>query len=254
MPFVRVTRDKRGYEHTYLLHVSAKKGGAARLLYWYRTPPGVKVGRPAFDDALRQTLEAQYPSVVFDWPKLMETPVPPPDVEHWRERRRAEKAARQARQTAEREDAVGEADPDARDESSSAEADASAGDLAASEPFDGTARPPEALDVAVEDRATAAPVPPESPGAERTPTTDASGRPRRRRRRGGRRRRRGTASEAAPAPGPDTGGAQPVAAQGVDDDGPDEGPHEGLDDGVADGVDDGVDDEPDAGDGSESPD
>ncbi|MGE3512193.1 MAG: hypothetical protein AB7N65_25295 [Vicinamibacterales bacterium] len=103
MPFLRFARDKRGYEHTYLIHASSKKGAPARILYWYRTPPGVKVGRMAFDDEVRRSLETQHPSITFDWARLMETPVPSPDVEHWRERRRAEKAARQARQAAERE-------------------------------------------------------------------------------------------------------------------------------------------------------
>lgn len=114
MPFLRFARDKRGYEHTYLIHASSKKGAPARILYWYRTPPGVKVGRVAFDDEVRRSLEAQHPSISFDWARLMETPVPAPDVEHWRERRRAEKAARQARQTAERE-AVEEVSEDAED-------------------------------------------------------------------------------------------------------------------------------------------
>ncbi|MGE3177183.1 MAG: hypothetical protein AB7O32_06915 [Vicinamibacterales bacterium] len=103
MPFVRFSRDKRGYEHTYLIH-APKKGGPARVLYWYRTPPGVKVGRPAFDDAVRKSLEAQYPQVEFDWTDILSATMPPVEVEHWRERRRAEKAAKQARQAALRDD------------------------------------------------------------------------------------------------------------------------------------------------------
>lgn len=99
MPFVRFSRDKRGYEHLYLVEPIARRGKSRNwILYWYRTPPGVKIGRPPFDDLVRRTLEARHPDVSFDWQKLVDTPIPPPtpDVERWRERRRAEKAAKQA--------------------------------------------------------------------------------------------------------------------------------------------------------------
>ncbi len=62
----------------------------------YRTPPDVKVGREPFDEAVRRALEAQYPDVGFDWRKILETPIPSADAERWRERRRADRAARQA--------------------------------------------------------------------------------------------------------------------------------------------------------------
>jgi hypothetical protein len=106
VPFVRFSRDRRGYEHTYLIHAAPRRGAPTRILYWYRTPPGIRVGREAFDLEARRMLEAQYPSVSFDWPKLLETPMPPPDAENWRERRRVERSARQARQTEEPEDAT----------------------------------------------------------------------------------------------------------------------------------------------------
>ena len=112
MPFIRFSRDRRGYEHTYLIHTSSKKGGPTKILYWYRTPPGVKVGRVTFDDVVRRTLEAQYPGVVFDWQKFESTPIPPVEVEHWRERRRSERAAKQARQAAARDDQGDMAEPD----------------------------------------------------------------------------------------------------------------------------------------------
>jgi ribonuclease E len=104
VPFVRFSRDRRGYEHTYLIHAAPRRGAPTRILYWYRTPPGIKVGREALDAEARRMLEAQYPSVPFDWPKLLETPMPPPEAENWRERRRVERSARQARQTGEPED------------------------------------------------------------------------------------------------------------------------------------------------------
>jgi hypothetical protein len=67
-------------------------------LYWYRTPPNIRVGRRAFDEFARRALERQYPDIPFDWDALANTPIPPvaPDVEKWRERRRQERAARQA--------------------------------------------------------------------------------------------------------------------------------------------------------------
>lgn len=106
MAFVRVSRDKRGYEHIYLIDATARRGKASRprVLYWFRTPPGVMVGREPFDESVRRTLEAQYPDVTFDWEKLRKTAIPAPDVEPWRERRRVERAAKQARQAGERDE------------------------------------------------------------------------------------------------------------------------------------------------------
>jgi ribonuclease E len=106
VPFVRFSRDRRGYEHTYLIHAAPRRGAPTRILYWYRTPPGIKVGREAFDVEARRMLETQYPSVPFDWPKLLETAIPPPEQENWRERRRVERSVRQARQAEEPDEAV----------------------------------------------------------------------------------------------------------------------------------------------------
>src|SRR5438105_1242191 len=120
-----ISRDRRGYEHFYLVQpASHRRGkGPARILYWFRTPPGIKVGRPPFDEEMRRRIEAQNPGVTFDWAQLEATPVPPPsaDVERWRERRRvdrAEKAARAARVADLGDDAAadGEADVDERED------------------------------------------------------------------------------------------------------------------------------------------
>jgi len=102
--FVRVTRDKRGYEHIYLMRAAGQRGksGSPHVLYVFRTPPGIKVGREPFDDTVRRTIEDQNPGVHFDWQKLSVILPPPPDVEYWRERRRAEKAAKQAQRDGER--------------------------------------------------------------------------------------------------------------------------------------------------------
>jgi hypothetical protein len=96
-PFVRFSRDRGGYEHFYILQAIPDRRGRMRqrVLYWYRTPPQVKVGREPFDEATRRALESQNPDVRFDWEKIRNTPIPPIQSEHWRERRLAERAARQ---------------------------------------------------------------------------------------------------------------------------------------------------------------
>jgi hypothetical protein len=100
MAFLRFTRDKRGYEYFYLVHSSQRRGRpTSRVLYWFRTPPNVKVGREPFDEHIRRELEKQNPDVDFDWRKILETPIPSADAEKWRERRRAERAAKALRRT-----------------------------------------------------------------------------------------------------------------------------------------------------------
>jgi hypothetical protein len=99
---LRFSRDRRGYEHFYLVEPDRQGKGQERILYWFRSPPGVRVGRVPFDDELKRMIEAQNSGLSFDWPRLLATPIPPPaaEVERWRERRqveRAEKAARAAR-------------------------------------------------------------------------------------------------------------------------------------------------------------
>lgn len=99
MAFLRFTRDTRGYEHFHLVQQTTNRRGKVRprLLYWFRTPPNVKVGRQPFDEAVRRALEAQNPDIHFDWQAIIDTPIPPPvETERWREKRRFERAARQA--------------------------------------------------------------------------------------------------------------------------------------------------------------
>jgi hypothetical protein len=94
--FVRFSRDRRGYEHVYL--VDAGDHGRSRVIYWFRTPPGVKVGRSPFDSATQRSLEQQYPDVKFDWSQIVAARMPPPaPVETWREKRRTERAFKRAR-------------------------------------------------------------------------------------------------------------------------------------------------------------
>ncbi|MCM3881845.1 MAG: hypothetical protein ND807_17190 [Vicinamibacterales bacterium] len=83
MPFLRFTRDKRGYETTSLVHAVRQHGRSRqRILYWFRTPPGVKVGRPALDENAIRWIEEHNRDIEFDWQKILESrppPAPPPD-------------------------------------------------------------------------------------------------------------------------------------------------------------------------------
>jgi hypothetical protein len=112
MAFLRFTRDRRGYEHFSLVEPTANRRGKPRqrLLYWYRTPPNVRVGREPFDESVRRALEAQNPTIQFDWRKIVETPIPSVDTERWRERRRLEKAEKAARRGAADEDQLADGD------------------------------------------------------------------------------------------------------------------------------------------------
>jgi hypothetical protein len=115
VPVLRFTRDKRGYEYFYLVEMAPGRRGRTRprVLFWFRTPPNVKVGREPFSDEVRRALEAKYPDLVFDWKKLSATPAPPAaDPERWRERRRAERVARQAAVDAD-SDVTRDEEPDA---------------------------------------------------------------------------------------------------------------------------------------------
>lgn len=48
-----------------------ERRGRARILYWFRTPPNVRVGRAALDEEAIRTLEASYPGVTFDWTRML---------------------------------------------------------------------------------------------------------------------------------------------------------------------------------------
>ena len=97
MAFFRFTRDKRGYQHFYLVEPIANRRGKVRqrVLYWFRSPPDIKVGREPFDEGVRRLLEAQNPDVTFDWRAILDAPIPSAEADKWRERRRAERAAKQ---------------------------------------------------------------------------------------------------------------------------------------------------------------
>lgn len=71
---LRVSRDKRGYDHIYLLLESRRKGRTVtRLLYGGRWPSPMKIGCQPLDEATRKTLEQAHPDVIFDWNALQRT-------------------------------------------------------------------------------------------------------------------------------------------------------------------------------------
>jgi hypothetical protein len=68
VPFLRVIRDKRGYETTYLMHWFQDNGRQrSKILYAFRSPSGTRVGRDALDPGLMRQLERQNPAIAFDW-------------------------------------------------------------------------------------------------------------------------------------------------------------------------------------------
>jgi hypothetical protein len=90
MPFIRQARDKRGFEQTLVMH--AYHGAAAgpqrpRVLYLFRTPANLRVGRTALDGEVREALEHTHPDLSFDWGAIVRE-APPPRVEAHRERPR----------------------------------------------------------------------------------------------------------------------------------------------------------------------
>ena len=80
MPYLRYSRDKRGYEHTYVLHGS-RAGGRPRILYWFRTPPHVVVGRDALDEEATKAIEVSHQVLISIGQKCVEK-----DLSHHRVR------------------------------------------------------------------------------------------------------------------------------------------------------------------------
>jgi hypothetical protein len=72
VPFLRVIRDKRGYETTYLMHWFQDSGRQrSKILYAFRSPSGTRVGRDALDPGLMRQLEVQNPGIAFDWKEVL---------------------------------------------------------------------------------------------------------------------------------------------------------------------------------------
>ena len=48
-----------------------RPGDRPRILYWYRTAPGIVLGRAALDEDAIRTIEDQHPEIDFDWPAIL---------------------------------------------------------------------------------------------------------------------------------------------------------------------------------------
>ena len=73
MPYLRLIRDKRGYETTYLMHWFRENNRQlSRILYVFRTPGGVRVGRLALEPEVMRQLEARHPEIDFDWTAVLD--------------------------------------------------------------------------------------------------------------------------------------------------------------------------------------
>ncbi len=78
LPHLRFTRDKRGYENTFVVHTHGSGGRRrgkprSRILYWFRTPPGVRIGRSALDEDAIRLIEQHNPDVEFDWTRILKS-------------------------------------------------------------------------------------------------------------------------------------------------------------------------------------
>jgi len=94
VPFLRVIRDKRGYETTYLMHWYREGARQrSRILYVFRTPGGVRVGRESLEPAILRDIEASHPGIEFDWKSVLDNrqvvdTAPPADLRRQRKGRR----------------------------------------------------------------------------------------------------------------------------------------------------------------------
>ena len=102
MPFLRVIRDKRGYETTYLMHwFRDGNRQRSRILYVFRTPGGVRVGRDPLEPAVLRELETRHPEIAFEWKTIRDNQqIIEPAAEQRRRRPKGEEAAPAAPQQA----------------------------------------------------------------------------------------------------------------------------------------------------------
>lgn len=125
MPFLRFTRDKRGYETTSLVHAFRARQGRTRqkLLYWFRSPPSVKVGRPALDEEAIRWIEEHNPEIEFDWPKILESTPPPAPLTDEAKARRGRRIKTERRSAAAERPAPQRAQPAKKETPDRSEAD-----------------------------------------------------------------------------------------------------------------------------------
>jgi hypothetical protein len=69
MPFIRHLRDRRGFETTLVMHGYRAANGVpkSRVLYLFRSPSHLAIGRDALDEEAREALTHTHPDLTFDW-------------------------------------------------------------------------------------------------------------------------------------------------------------------------------------------
>jgi hypothetical protein len=80
VPFIRHTRDKRGFESLYVMHAyrpTPESPHRTRVLYLFRSPTQLRVGRQPLDNEVMEALEHTHPDVSFDWNTLTRERTPP---------------------------------------------------------------------------------------------------------------------------------------------------------------------------------
>jgi hypothetical protein len=71
VPFVRVLRDKRGYETTYLMHwFREAQPPRSSILYVFRSPGHTGVGLGALEPDRQRAIEDAWPDIDFEWRAL----------------------------------------------------------------------------------------------------------------------------------------------------------------------------------------
>jgi hypothetical protein len=92
VPFLRVIRDKRGYETTYLMHwFRDGNRQRSRILYAFRTPGGVRVGRDPLEPEILREIESRHPEIAFEWKVIRDNQqIIEPAVEQRRRRPKSE--------------------------------------------------------------------------------------------------------------------------------------------------------------------
>lgn len=111
MPFLRQSRDKRGYETTYVMHAYRGASGATgrpRLLYLFRSPAGRKVGRALLDPEVMEALEHTHPDLTFDWHAMQRNQQVTGEPERDRERGDRDRDRDRRKARAERADRAGQ--------------------------------------------------------------------------------------------------------------------------------------------------
>jgi hypothetical protein len=77
VPFIRYSRDKRGFECTLVMHAYRPSQGPqrTRVLYLFRSPAHLRMGRKPLDAEVVEALEHTHPDLNFDWAVLLREPV-----------------------------------------------------------------------------------------------------------------------------------------------------------------------------------